>query len=95
MQSSSLDIERRRLALSIPTRRTLDIDLTPSDAEIVSRISSSINAAALQKSLSDSQEARRDQETSRTLQLKRERDFDVDGAEAEWVVASEAIVICL
>ncbi|KAF8797745.1 hypothetical protein BYT27DRAFT_7204157 [Phlegmacium glaucopus] len=99
VQSSSLDMEPRRLTLSIPTRRTLDIDLTPSDAEIVSRISSSINAAAQtlppRKPLSDSQETRRDQETSHTLQLKRQRDFDVDGAEAQWKVGSEVVVIYL
>jgi len=96
VQSSSLEIEPRRLTLSIPTRRTLDIDLAPSDAEIVSRISSSINAALLpQKPLSDFQETRKDQETSRTLQLKRQRDFDVDGAEAEWKVGNEVVVIHL
>jgi len=69
--------------------------LALSDAEIVSRISSSINAAAQtisQKSLLDS---RKDQEISRTLQLKRQRDFDVDGTEAEWKVGSEMVVICL
>ena len=91
-QSSSLDIEPRRLTLSIPSRRTLDIDLAPSDAEIVSRISA-INTAS--QTLSDSQETRKDQETSRTLQLKRQRDFDVDDAEAEWKVGSEVVIIYL
>ena len=91
-QSSSLDIEPRRLTLSIPSRRTLDIDLAPSDAEIVSRISA-INMAS--QTLSDSQETRKDQETSRTLQLKRQRDFDVDDAEAEWKVGSEVVIIYL
>ena len=91
-QSSSLDIEPRRLTLSIPSRRTLDIDLAPSDAEIVSRISTIYIAA---QTLSDSQQTRKDQETSRTLQLKRQRDFDVDGAEAEWRVGSEVVIIYL
>jgi hypothetical protein len=91
-QSSSLDIEPRRLTLSIPSRRTLDIDLAPSDAEIVSRISA-INTAA--QTLTDSQRTRKDQETSRTLQLKRQRDFDVDGAEAEWKVGTEVVIISL
>jgi hypothetical protein len=95
VQSSSLDIEPRRLTLSIPDQRTLDIDLSLSDAEIVSRISSSINAAAPQKPLTDSQETRKDQETSRTLQLKRQCDFDVDAAEAEWKTGTEVVVICL
>ena len=44
---------------------------------------------------SDSQQTRKDQETSRTLQLKRQRDFDVDGAEAEWKVGSEVVIIYL
>jgi hypothetical protein len=91
-QSSSLDIEPRRFTLSIPSRRTLDIELAPSDAEIVSRISATITAA---QTLSDSQRTRKDQETSRTLQLKRQRDFDVDGAEAEWKVGSEVVIIYL
>lgn len=91
-QSSSLDIEPRRFTLSIPSRRTLDIELAPSDAEIVSRISATNTAA---QTLSDSQRTRKDQETSRTLQLKRQRDFDVDGAEAEWKVGSEVVIIYL
>src|SRR5271168_1940047 len=85
----------RVVSLSIPDQRTLDIDLSLSDAEIVSRISFSINAAAPQKPLTDSQETRKDQETSRTLQLKRQCDFDVDAAEAEWKTGTEVVVICL
>jgi len=64
--------------------------LAPSDAEIVSRISSSINQAP-----SDSQQTLKDQETARTLQLKRQRDFDVDGAQAAWELGSEVVVIYL
>jgi hypothetical protein len=66
--------------------------LAPSDAAIVSRLSSSYTAT---QTLSDLQQARKEQQTSRILQLKRERDFDVDGAQAEWKVGSEVVVIYL
>lgn len=38
-------------------------------------------------------ENRKEADTTRTLQLKRQRDFVVDGAEAEWEVGGEKVVI--
>ncbi|KAF8954426.1 pre-RNA processing PIH1/Nop17-domain-containing protein [Flammula alnicola] len=107
IQSSTLDIEARRLTLSVPNRCALDIDLAVSDAEIVARISSAYassvsasvpvtaSAKAKAKAVADADERdkRKEAETTRTLQLKRQRDFDVDGAEAEWKVASGTVVI--
>ncbi|KAF8154081.1 pre-RNA processing PIH1/Nop17-domain-containing protein [Crassisporium funariophilum] len=118
VQGSTLDIEPRRLLLSIPHRRPLDIDLSLSDAEIVSRIAGSNASAAadttttapsppsstrkepealaLQKQLEDEERTKRkEEETARTLKLKRLRDFDVDGAAAEWMVGSGVVVVHL
>ncbi|KAJ3500356.1 hypothetical protein NLJ89_g9834 [Agrocybe chaxingu] len=80
VESSTLDVEPRRFTLLIsPTpsfpRRTVDVDLSLSDADILSRLPSSQS------------------KTSRVLELKRERDFDVDGARAEWVVGSGVVKI--
>jgi hypothetical protein len=38
-------------------------------------------------------ENRKEADTTRTLHLKRQRDFVVDGAEAEWEVGEEKVVI--
>ena len=43
--------------------------------------------------LEEQRENRKEAETTRTLQLKRQRDFEVDRAEAEWVVGGEKVVI--
>ncbi|CAA7261955.1 unnamed protein product [Cyclocybe aegerita] len=80
IESSTLDVELRRFTLSVsPTssfpRRTVDVDLALSDADILSRLPPSQS------------------NTSRVLELKRERDFDVDGARAEWVVGSGVVNI--
>jgi hypothetical protein len=59
----------------------LDIDLDISDAEITSRIHNS--------EIKDKTE-----ETTRTLlQLKRQRDFDVDNTKAEWRVAEGVLTV--
>jgi hypothetical protein len=100
IRSSTLDIEARRLILNIPGRSTLDINLNLSDAEIVAMASAqhagtaSATAAILHKAT----EAGRDQadgdnEAAKMLMLKRQRDFDVDGARAEWRVADSVLIV--
>ena len=59
------------------------------------RSSSTSNSTPKAKAadLEAQRENRKEADTTRTLQLKRQRDFVVDGAEAEWVVGGEKVVI--
>jgi len=104
VQSSTLDIEPRRLILAIPGRRVFDVDLQLSDAELTARIgmahssrstSSTSNSTPKGKAadLEEQRENRKEADTTRTLKLKRQRDFEVDRAEAEWEVGGEKVVI--
>lgn len=77
---TSLDVEPRRIILAIPSHPVLDIDLDISDAEITSRIHNS--------EIEDKAE-----NTTRTLLLKRQRDFDVDNTKAEWRVAEGVLIV--
>ncbi|KAF8901052.1 pre-RNA processing PIH1/Nop17-domain-containing protein [Gymnopilus junonius] len=100
IQSSTLDIEPRRMVLAISKRPTLDINLALSDAEIAARVgalyaSFSPSSTAKPKSLEEEKDKRKQEETTRLLQLKRQRDFDVDGAEAEWKVGSDTVTVYL
>src|SRR6266404_2491018 len=67
--SATLDIEPRRLTLIIPGLYVLDIDLNLSDS-------------ALERALFPIGTS--PQEIEHALMLKRGRNFDVDGARAEW-----------
>ncbi|KIK09537.1 hypothetical protein K443DRAFT_671439 [Laccaria amethystina LaAM-08-1] len=81
ISKTTLDVEPRRIILAIPSHPVLDIDLDISDAEITSRIHNS--------EIKDKTE-----ETTRTLlQLKRQRDFDVDNTKAEWRVAEGVLTV--
>ena len=77
---TTLDVEPRRIILAIPSHPVLDLDLGISDAEITSRIHNS--------EIKDKTE-----ETTRTLLLKRQRDFDVDNTKAEWRVAEGVLTV--
>ncbi|EDR09406.1 uncharacterized protein LACBIDRAFT_293894 [Laccaria bicolor S238N-H82] len=77
---TTLDVEPRRIILAIPSHPVLDIDLNISDAEITSRIHNS--------EIRDKTE-----DTTRTLLLKRQRDFDVDNTKAEWRVAEGVLIV--
>jgi len=66
----------------------LDIDLTKSDAEIVASTS---GASVVGSYRSDEGETMKEPNT--TLFLKRQRDFDVDAASAEWRVEEEKLII--
>ncbi|KAF8169812.1 pre-RNA processing PIH1/Nop17-domain-containing protein [Pholiota molesta] len=90
VEAAALDIEPRKLLMVIPKYGSINIDLDRSDAEISSQIQS------LSKSTPDESVGnRRDEETMRILRLKRERDFDVEAAEAEWKVGTGVVVIQL
>jgi len=67
---------------------SLDIDLNQSDAEIVASVP---GVSALGNYKSD--EGKPMKEPNTTLLLKRQRDFDVDAAFAEWRVEEEKLVI--
>jgi len=83
-------VEARRITLAVPNRRTLDIDLDISDAEIASRVSGLFAATKL-----SDQEKRKEVETTRMLQLKRQRDFQVDNTDAEWKIGTDTVSIFL
>lgn len=100
----------RRIELRIPHRAPLDIDVAPSDAEIISRVSGvyadALEAIQIQakkarsvkekNNLSIKEELledRRQTSGERALRLKRQRDFDVEGAEAEWELGESRVVV--
>ncbi|KAJ7778406.1 pre-RNA processing PIH1/Nop17-domain-containing protein [Mycena metata] len=74
---TTLDLEAKRILLTVPAQPPLDIDFGVSDAEIVAKSSGS--------GATDSGHA--------ALMLKRERALDVDGATAEWRVADSLLVL--
>jgi len=76
--SATLDIEPRRLTLIIPGLYVLDIDLNLSDS-------------ALERALFPIGTST--QEIEHALMLKRGRNFDVDGARAEWRMKGRCLVI--
>ncbi|KJA14573.1 hypothetical protein HYPSUDRAFT_150220 [Hypholoma sublateritium FD-334 SS-4] len=90
MQASTLDVEPRRLEFFVPGRGSLDIDLDLSDAAISSRIKLRSTAK-----LEDDIEPWMEGETIRQLQLKRERDFEVEEADARWITGTQSIIIYL
>jgi hypothetical protein len=91
--SSTLHVSPRTLELVVPNRRPLLIDLSLSDAEIASRIGSSYSGSTLSSASDDEWKARQQEETTAALRLKRQRDLDVDGAEAEWKIGSGIVEI--
>lgn len=100
---STLDLEPRRLILHIPfpTSYTLDINLNLSDAEIVAAASNITTAPASDSNTSIttsgpsifSSTISSEEEPENALTLKRQRDFDVDAAKAEWRVAEDVLVV--
>jgi hypothetical protein len=76
--AAALDVEPRRVLLSIPDRYALDIDLARADAELQAQATSAVAAV----------------NAAQAMALKRHpRDFDVDGARAEWRVAEGLLVL--
>ncbi|KAJ3566724.1 hypothetical protein NP233_g6825 [Leucocoprinus birnbaumii] len=93
IKNATLDVEPRRLLLTIPgsafsSPLELDINLNKSDAEIVASMPG-VSAAGVHGA-SDNEQMK---EPNTTLLLKRQRDFDVDAASAEWRVAEGSLVI--
>jgi hypothetical protein len=76
--TAALDVEARRIVLSIPGRYDLDINLSLSDADIQAQAKTAIAAV----------------NAAQTMALKRNpKDLDVDGARAEWRVADGLLVL--
>ncbi|KAF9477467.1 hypothetical protein BDN70DRAFT_881171 [Pholiota conissans] len=95
IQNATLDVGPRSFSLHVPRRPALDLDLSLSDAEIVVRVGSMYgsdhgNVKAKEK---EERDRRRQVAVERALQLKRQRDFDVEGAEAEWRLGSGEVVV--
>lgn len=85
IQTSTLDLEPRRIILSIPNLYSLDVNLDASDAELIALSSASRNGNNLVSTEGD--------DVPSALTLKRARDLDIGGAKAEWRVAEGVIVI--
>jgi hypothetical protein len=84
---ATLDVEPRRFIFHIPDFPVLDVNLDLSDAEIVS-LASSTTSVTLHGA---SEEA--GTEPGNALTLKRQRDLDVDGANAEWNIAQGILLL--
>ncbi|KAH9976764.1 pre-RNA processing PIH1/Nop17-domain-containing protein, partial [Lactifluus volemus] len=78
ISSATLDLEPRRLSLLIPGLYALDIDLNLSTASL-ERESLRLDAVP--------------EETETAFRPRRVRDFDIDGARAEWRVRDQCLVI--
>ncbi|KAF5325404.1 hypothetical protein D9619_009678 [Psilocybe cf. subviscida] len=89
-RNSTLDIEPRRLLLEIPDRYALDINLALPDADIEKSWTGGGSSTGLSV---DSNEDHIASNIRNALNLKRERDLDVDAAEAEWKVGSGLVII--
>jgi len=74
--AAALDVEPRRIVLDVPSLYHLDIDLTMSDAQIVSMFGGTSSEGS-------------------PLMLKRQREFDVDSATAEWRVQERTLILCV
>ncbi|KAF8200358.1 pre-RNA processing PIH1/Nop17-domain-containing protein [Pholiota molesta] len=106
IQHAALDLGPRSLSLHIPRRAPLDLDLAVSDAEIVARVGGAYAAdtgapgqaqagagAPRTREGGEDRDRRRQAAVERALRLKRQRDFDVEGAEAEWRLGSGEVVV--
>ena len=94
------------MILSIHTCPTLDINFNLSDAEIVVNASTerfragmtgsaSVLASDLHGSMEGNRSEMRDVDTdlNNSLMLKRQREFDIDAAQAEWRVDDGVLVV--
>jgi hypothetical protein len=75
--SSTLDLEARRIILSIPALYELDVNLNASDAEIAATFSKEGSGDGMESA----------------LRLKRMRNLDVQEAKAEWRVGERVVVV--
>ncbi|KIK54593.1 hypothetical protein GYMLUDRAFT_48498 [Collybiopsis luxurians FD-317 M1] len=87
---SNLDIEPRRLILSIPNYPVLDLNLSLSDAELVAR---SGKGSTIITDLGTAEGKSDDSAVDKLLALKRQRPFYVEGATAEWIMADNKLLI--
>lgn len=91
---STLDLEPRRIILTIPGLYQLDVNLDASDAELMATFSRSESDSAFANPEFNSEDGsgRRSMVDS-ALTLKRIRDLEVSSARAEWRVAEGILVI--
>lgn len=96
VQKSTLDVEERRIILTVPGRPTLDIDVSLSDGEIVAWTNiafSSVLSSAPSPVEKEALDNQKQEDMKQALQLKRQRDFDVNAADAEWKVGTGEVSI--
>ena len=84
IQIATLDVEERRIILNVPPLYALDLDVSLPDAQLVSLFGGTT---------SDESGDGTSSMLNAALNLKRQRNFDVDGADAEWRVADGVVVI--
>ncbi|KAI5119345.1 hypothetical protein M0805_004022 [Coniferiporia weirii] len=93
---SKLDIEPRRILLSVPRTYFLDINLNLPDAQIgrigASRVDDAVDTEEAEGLDVDTLRVK-GYNVGQALRLKRQRDFDVDGARAEWRVQEGKLVL--
>ncbi|KAJ2934740.1 hypothetical protein H1R20_g2347, partial [Candolleomyces eurysporus] len=102
-----LDIEPRRIIVTLTNNESIDIDRSLPDAQLTAKIRDRAKEKAdvlarhnkgttkLTKELEELVIAESDKEVTSMLLLKRERAFDVDAAKAQWFVKDKKLVITL
>lgn len=90
---STLDLEPRRIILSIPDLYLLDINLDASDAELMATFSKSEHDSAFSNAEFNNGNGGEKSLVDSALTLKRVRDLDVEGAKAEWRVGEGILII--
>ncbi|KAL5498350.1 hypothetical protein ACEPAH_2492 [Sanghuangporus vaninii] len=97
---STLDIEPRRILLHIPQKHFLDVNLDLSDAQIgkmgevpAESLEDGAEDTSLKKAIQVDALQVRGHNAGEALRLKRQRDFDVENARAEWRVEEKKLVI--
>lgn len=85
--TSILDLEPRRIILSIPPLYVLDVNLDASDAEIVATFSDAEDVSRLDA------DGTKGKGAESALTLKRIRDLELGNASAEWRVGEGVIVV--
>ena len=87
-----MDVEPRRILLSIPGLYALDINLNLPESTL-----GRVDAGALDDSPKDNVDLEtvkvKGFNARQALLLKKEREFDVDRADAEWVVTDKKLII--
>ncbi|KLO07037.1 hypothetical protein SCHPADRAFT_837224 [Schizopora paradoxa] len=93
-ETSTLDVEARRIILHIPNQYHLDINLAVPDAEIAKIETGKFHGEdKFMFEMNKDAMRMRGQNAGEAMRLKRCRDLDVEGARAQWMVRERRIVL--